>query len=996
MVIRSNVAENLFLMWLLVLGVLFVTSFEVEAQGHTTERLPKVLVVTSTEEPQYAMARHLWTDLFEYGIIANVSSASTYSSMDRSNYDVIIFSGYSNPVDPEDMYLNMLIDIDASRKLIFMNYYPFMQTSSDGTPLKTYYKLGIVDMPEDFPSGKFHKPRELSLVGNPGDSYLKDEDPSISNAYFFSTLPVSAIGWVKDETSNRYFAIFTDKGGWIGERSCTTLHMGKVVAKIWWGKTGRSFGFSMNVMYGKQVFLWRVDADKSEKKAPLNWLGDLATQHSLKFSIGARGERIASDAIAGYWRNLATNELAKIGVHTFSHQSPISAQNITHEVIDTYELMLSYDIPTEKFFLGWGTSDWSWQQIKTLYDYGWTIIHSSREDKFVPDTYNINTIANFTVAPALLGLTGRCDWNAYNENFNFTEANINYFQKRKEVHLPFLLLTHDYIFDDESYYNDYGPLKDQVEAFFDWLGSQEIYTVWITEYYEFFQDTFMATISKNNTTFTVTRPKAKANFVKIFIGNNQKYAVGTSVLTQKISDGWLYVTLKPETTSTFILSDAVPIVDFTASPTTGLKPLTVSFTDLSVSYDGITSWNWNFGDGEASTEENPTHTYASAGLYTVSLTVLEEDGDNDTETRFAYIIVDDSIPTASFTYSPSNPLEGYQVAFDASDSTGYNQPLSYSWDFGDDSFGEGVSPANTYVQDGDYLVTLTVTDSDETTDSISQTITVADTALVADFSATPTSGLEPLTVTFTDQSVSYDGIINWTWNFGDGETSTEQNPIHKFPNTGTFNVMLTVTDADGPTDTITKQVSVLDMTPPIVDVESYTTVVTGVPVNFDASGSSDNVGIVSYKWDFGDGTVENSTISSVIHTYANPRVYMVILTVMDEAGNMNTSTISVIVNRDTDGDLIPDYIDTDDDNDEISDDWEILHGLNPLDYSDASIDFDGDGLSNLEEYEKGTNPNISDARVFTLLVLGMAAVVVIGHRVATTFLWRKQKQEPKW
>lgn len=532
---------------------LSVPSFEVETQAQTTEWLPRVLVVTSTVEPQRARTRHLWTDLFEYGIVANVSSTSTYNSMNRSSYDIIIFSGYSNPVDPEDMYLNMLSDIDAGRKLLFMNHYPFKQTYPDGTTLKTHYKLSIVDMPGDFPSGRFDSPSDLNLVSNPGDSYLKDADPSLSYAYYFSTLPDSAIGWVKDESSGHYFAIFTDKGGWIGEYSCIALHMGRVVAKIWWGETDRGFGFSMNVMYGAPVFLWRVDADRSREEAPLIWLSDLAIQDSLKFSIGARGGRITSDAIAGYWRDLATNPLVEIGVHTFTHQSPISAQNITHEVIDTYELMLSYNIPMERFFLGWGTSDWSWQQIKTLFDYGWTVIHSSREHIFVDDIYNVNTIANFTVAPALFGLTGRCDWNAYNDNFNFTKANIEYYNKCREAHLPFLLLTHDYVYHNESYYNDYGPLKDQIEVFFDWLRFQGVYSVWITEYYDFFHDTFMARISKNNSTFTVTRPKAKANFVKIFVGNNQTYAVGTSVLTQKIMDEWLYLTLKPETTSVFTL-----------------------------------------------------------------------------------------------------------------------------------------------------------------------------------------------------------------------------------------------------------------------------------------------------------------------------------------------------------------------------------------------------------------------------------------------------------
>jgi len=75
-----------------------------------------------------------------------------------------------------------------------------------------------------------------------------------------------------------------------------------------------------------------------------------------------------------------------------------------------------------------------------------------------------------------------------------------------------------------------------------------------------------------------------------------------------------------------------PTADFSFLPTSGEEPLTVSFTDLSASTDGIVSWLWNFGDGKTSTEQNPTHIYTNEGIYTVSLTVEEGDGDYDTET----------------------------------------------------------------------------------------------------------------------------------------------------------------------------------------------------------------------------------------------------------------------------------------------------------------------------------------------------------------------------
>jgi hypothetical protein len=93
---------------------------------------------------------------------------------------------------------------------------------------------------------------------------------------------------------------------------------------------------------------------------------------------------------------------------------------------------------------------------------------------------------------------------------------------------------------------------------------------------------------------------------------------------------------------------------------------------------------------------------------------------------------------------------------------------------------------------------------------------------------------------------------------------------------------------------------------------------------------------------------------------------------------------------DTDGDGVGDNADSDDDNDEISDTWETENGLNPLDATDASLDPDGDGLTNLQEYEKDADPNVSDAQAFPWWILGALAVVIVGVS-ATLGLWKRRK-----
>lgn len=94
---------------------------------------------------------------------------------------------------------------------------------------------------------------------------------------------------------------------------------------------------------------------------------------------------------------------------------------------------------------------------------------------------------------------------------------------------------------------------------------------------------------------------------------------------------------------------------------------------------------------------------------------------------------------------------------------------------------------------------------------------------------------------------------------------------------------------------------------------------------------------------------------------------------------------------DTDRDGIGNNADTDDDNDGMPDTWETENELNPLDAADASLDPDGDGLTNLEEYEGDTDPNVSEAGAVPWWILGVAAAVVIGIAVVATFLWRRRK-----
>ncbi|MFC2000653.1 PKD domain-containing protein [Chloroflexota bacterium] len=348
-----------------------------------------------------------------------------------------------------------------------------------------------------------------------------------------------------------------------------------------------------------------------------------------------------------------------------------------------------------------------------------------------------------------------------------------------------------------------------------------------------------------------------------------------------------------ETKADYItVSDTGPAADFSAEPLAGDEPLTVAFTDLSTSYDGIVSWLWDFGDGQTSTEQDPSHEYAHDGTYTVSLTVTEADGDVSTETLSGFINVFDTEPVADIGLGVM-PFAGDEpLALALADlSTSHDGIVSWLWDFGDGGTSTGQNPTHEYTHDGTYTVSLTVTGADKDSDTETRTacIIISDTGPTADFLATPLSGDEPLTCAFTDLSTSYDGIISWLWDFGDGQTSAEQSPTHEYAQDGTYTVTLTVTEVDGSMETTTKTayITVSDTGPTAdfsatpLSVDERLTIVLA-----DLSSSCD--GITSWLWDFGDGST--SIEQNPTHEYAQDGTYTVTLTVNEADGDCCTTT----------------------------------------------------------------------------------------------------------
>ena len=343
-----------------------------------------------------------------------------------------------------------------------------------------------------------------------------------------------------------------------------------------------------------------------------------------------------------------------------------------------------------------------------------------------------------------------------------------------------------------------------------------------------------------------------------------------------------------------------PVASFTESAHTVNTGETIYF-DASDSYDPdgtIVSYEWNFGDGTTGTGVTVQHSYSQNGIYTVTLTVTDDDGATDTDE--ATKTVENQGPVAAFTESAHTVDTDEKIYFDASDSYDPDGTIvSYVWDFGDGTTATGITASHAYAENGSYTVTLTVEDNDGATDSASDTKTVVNKPPVASFTESAHTVDIDETIYF-DASDSYDldgSIVSYSWDFGDGNTATGVEAEHAYQNDGAYTVTLTVTDNDGATDTATATKTVLSKAPvpPVaLFTENATLVKTDETIHFNASDSYDPDGtIVSYEWDFGDGTT--GTGVEVDHAYTEVGDYTVTLTVTDNDGETDSTTDTITV-----------------------------------------------------------------------------------------------------
>ncbi len=352
-----------------------------------------------------------------------------------------------------------------------------------------------------------------------------------------------------------------------------------------------------------------------------------------------------------------------------------------------------------------------------------------------------------------------------------------------------------------------------------------------------------------------------------------------------------------------VVVDPLPVAYFTWDPEpTCLGDATYFYGNSS---GDIVQWEWDFGDGGSSNIQNPVHLYTNIGTYIVSVTITDVNGCTASTSDTVEVA---EIPDVSFTFSPDPACVNTAITFTGSSSSNI---ASWEWDFGDGYSGNTQTVDHAYDSYGVYDVTLTVTSVSGCVNSTTQQVSVSDSPSPEFRHDAPACNGD--SIHFINFSTTPNGYIEtWEWNFGDGNSATINFPddpdvSHLYDLSGSYDVTLTVTDANGCIDSITKSVSVVQN--PVANFY-YSDACEGEPVEFtDASSVNGGSNITDWYWNFGDplsGIYNTSTQQNPTHVFTGIGTYDVRLVVTNFHGCTDTIVKQVTVNTPSNVDFTAD------------------------------------------------------------------------------------------
>ena len=287
--------------------------------------------------------------------------------------------------------------------------------------------------------------------------------------------------------------------------------------------------------------------------------------------------------------------------------------------------------------------------------------------------------------------------------------------------------------------------------------------------------------------------------------------------------------------------------------------------------DNADSFVWKFGDGTKQTGTGNNyysleHTYNKPGIYKVTLKIFKGPNNNCIATEQRTINACDAV--ASFRIRGNGFQRSFSVFWNAN---------SYSWDFGDGTTSTKANPSHTYSNPGTYQVTLIAIGSNNCADTQTKQVTIRCNK-VAGFGIQGNG--------FQRKFSARQNTSSYSWDFGDGTTSTKANPTHTYSDTGTYQVTL-IANGSNCADTQTKQVTIRCRADAGFTISSLDN-----ERDFDANERA-NSASSTYHWDFGDGSTD--TGAYVRNTYSRKDTYDVQLVVKDGPGCADTNTRQVVI-----------------------------------------------------------------------------------------------------
>jgi gliding motility-associated-like protein len=334
-----------------------------------------------------------------------------------------------------------------------------------------------------------------------------------------------------------------------------------------------------------------------------------------------------------------------------------------------------------------------------------------------------------------------------------------------------------------------------------------------------------------------------------------------------------------DTSSDFVTVFPAPVADFSATPISGCSPLNINFTNTSINN---TSNSWNFGNGQTSTLTNGSATYtnspgSSSSSYSVQLIVYNASICADSITKVITLF---DHPLAYFT--ADTPACSPKAITFTNTSTGNGN--TYLWNFGNGSTSTQTNVSQTYTAGAagsqSYTVQLVATTTNNCRDSYTANIVVHPQP-VFNIVSSPDSGCTTLRVNFA----GINGVQQYHWSFGDGNTGSGGNIIHGFLNTGTnsatYTIQLIAKDVYGCADTSMKTVKVYAN--PTASFDAGPLSLSGAQA---VSFTNQSVGASTYNWLFGDGSTSNQF--EPMYVYEKPGEYTVKLVAYSSKGCRDT------------------------------------------------------------------------------------------------------------